>query len=247
MLRLHLDPGVDAASRNVAFIDRSVAWIISHFGVRAGTRIADFGCGPGLYTTRLARAGAGVTGIDFSHRSLRYARQVAGREGLRIQYVHQDYLQFETDQRFQLIMMIMCDFCALSPVQRARMLVKFFDLLAPGGHVLLDVYSLAAFEARQEAVTYAHHLMDGFWSPHRYYGFLNTYKYEPQKVLLDKYTIVESDRTRTVYNWLQCFSPQALEDELAACGFNLDGFYGDVAGASYDPQAGEFAVIVTRP
>jgi hypothetical protein len=127
------------------------------------------------------------------------------------------------------------------------MLQKFFDLLAPGGHVLLDAYALAAFEERQEAATYAPNLMDGFWSPHRYYGFLNTYKYEREKVLLDKYTIVEAERTRTVYNWLQCFSPQALESEFVASGFTLAGRYGDVAGAPYDPQSGEFAVVVKRP
>ena len=39
--------------------------------------IADFGCGPGLYAQRLARAGLNVTGIDFSANSLQYAREVA--------------------------------------------------------------------------------------------------------------------------------------------------------------------------
>ncbi len=122
MLTFHLNEEIDVSSRNAAFIDRSVEWIASHFNVGAGTKIADFGCGPGLYATRLAQRQAEVTGIDFSKRSIRYAKDVAIGEGLSIHYVNQNYLEFETDDRFHLILMIMCDFCALSPTQRKKML-----------------------------------------------------------------------------------------------------------------------------
>ena len=122
MLAYHLNETGDAASRNHAFLDRSADWIVSHFGLGSGSKVADFGCGPGLYAQRLARAGAGVTGIDFSANSLRYAREGAVDEGLDIEYVEADYLGFETNRRFDLIMMIMCDFCALSPDQRGSLL-----------------------------------------------------------------------------------------------------------------------------
>ena len=78
--------------------------------------------------------------------------------------------------------------------------------------MLLDVYSLAAFAAQKEQAICEVDLMDGFWSPDRYYGFLNTFKYDEERLVLDKYTIVEESRTRTVYNWLQYFSPEALEN-----------------------------------
>ena len=151
----------------------------------------DFGCGPGLYTTRLAQKLADVTGIDFSKRSIRYAREIATGEGLSIRYVNGNYLEFETGDRFDLILMIMCDFCALSPAQRRRMLKKFHMMLQPGGSVLLDVYSLSAFDKREEAAVYEFNLLNGFWSPKKYYGFLNTFKYMEEKVVLDQYTIME--------------------------------------------------------
>jgi len=87
---------------------------------RRNTEIADFGCGPGLYTTRLAERGAIVTGIDFSENSLRHAKQVADEKGLDITYVLRNYLDFDTTDRFDLIIMIMCDYCALSPGQRNK-------------------------------------------------------------------------------------------------------------------------------
>ena len=246
MLRFHLDEELDASSRSIAFIDRSVDWIFSRFNIGEGKTVADFGCGPGLYTTRLARRHAVVTGIDFSRRSIQYAQETATSEKLPIRYVNRNYLDFETDERFHLILMIMCDFCALSPAQRKAMLAKFHRLLDPAGSVLLDVYSLNAFSEREEKALYGHDLLDGFWSPDKYYGFLNTFKYEKEKVVLDKYTIIEAKRTRTIYNWLQYFSPEDVEREFAACGFAIENYYADVAGTPFSSQSREFAVIAKK-
>ena len=246
MLSFHLNGDSDVSSRNVAFIDRSVEWITSHFNVGAGTKIADFGCGPGLYATRLAQREANVTGIDFSKTSIQYAQEVATREGLSIHYINQNYLELETEDRFHLILMIMCDFCVLSPTQRRKMLTKFNSFLEPAGSVLLDVYSLKAFEQREETAIYEANLLNDFWSPNKYYGFLNTFKYEKEKVLLDKYTLIEAGRTRTVYNWLQYFSPDMIEREFAECGLTVEELYSDVAGSPFDPEADEFAVVAKK-
>ena len=243
MLAYHLNTDIDVSSRRGDFIDQSVEWIASHFHIGTNTRIADFGCGPGLYANRLAKLGAIVTGIDFSKRSIEYARGVAADAGLTIEYVNQNYLDFETEAHFDLILMIMCDFCALSPSQRMAMLTKFHSLLLPGGSVLLDVYSLNALMQREEASSYGVNLLDGFWSAEKYHGFLNTFKYDDAKVILDKYTIVEPKRTRTVYNWLQYFSPESLRREFEKAGFTQQELYADVAGKPFDEAASEFAMV----
>ena len=247
MLAFHLDGSVDLSSRNTEFIDRSARWIVSRFDLDQSKCVADFGCGPGLYTTRLAASGAAVTGIDFSDRSLRYARESSERQSLSVEYVHADYLEYETSRRFDLIAMIMCDFCALSPPQRRTMLDKFLALLKPGGSVLLDVYSLHAFDEREEIATYAPGLLDGFWSSKPYFGFLNTFKYQAEKVTLDKYTIVEETRTRVIYNWLQHFDREALGKEFENSAFVVEEFPGDVAGAAFDPESQEFAIVARKP
>ena len=221
-------------------------WIASEFKISGGFKIIDFGCGPGLYAARLAKRGAHVTGIDFSERSIGYAKEVAIRDQLSIRYVNQNYLEFEPEERFDLVLMIMCDFCALSPKQRNGILRKFRKILKPGGSVLLDVYALSAFEKREEAAVYEENQLNGFWSPNKYYGFLNTFKYDEEKVVLDKYTIVEAERTRTVYNWLKYFSPQELQGEFGAAGFSVEMFYSDVAGSPYDRNSPEFAIIAKR-
>ena len=246
MLAFHLNGSIDVSSRNAEFISRSVEWLASRFNIGKDTRIADFGCGPGLYTTRLAKRGANVTGIDFSGRSIGHAKEVAAREQLNIRYVQQDYLGFETEDHFNLVLMIMCDFCALSPTQRKGILSKFYRILKPGGSVLLDAYSLSAFDQREEVATYEVNLLNGFWSPNKYYGFLNTFKYDREKVVLDKYTIVEAEHTRTVYSWLQHFTSEEIERELMEAGFFVEGLFSDVAGTPYDRKSSEFAVIAKK-
>ena len=246
MLEYHLNESIDASSRNQSFIERSVEWIVSHFEVDKSTEIADFGCGPGLYTTSLADRGAIVTGIDFSENSLKHAKQVAAEKGLKINYVLTNYLDFETTNSFDLIIMIMCDFCVLSSEQRKKMLLKFNSLLKPDGSVLLDVYSLNYFTQREESAIYEMNQLNGFWSPDDYYCFVNTFKYEKEKVILDKYTIIEESRRRVVYNWLQCYSKDSLRNEFEENGFKVEEIYSDVAGKAFTQESTEIAIVAKK-
>jgi 2-polyprenyl-3-methyl-5-hydroxy-6-metoxy-1,4-benzoquinol methylase len=247
MLEFHLNESVDLSSRNTVFINRSTAWIVSHFKVNGNTSIADFGCGPGLYTIRLAKEKANVTGIDFSANSIRYARNAADREGLKIEYHHQNYLEFDTEKQFDLIIMIFCDFCALSPTQRKTILDKFYRFLKPGASVLLDVHSLNTFNAITAKAIYERNLLDHFWSPNDYFGFLTTFKYETEEVTLDKYTIIEENRTRVIYNWLQHFSRESLTKEFKGSGFIVEGLYSDVCGTHFSEDSQDIAIVAKKP
>ena len=79
LLDLHINPDTDTASRNEKSIEKTTAWILEQ---TAGNRVLDLGCGPGLYAERLAQAGMGVTGMDFSENSIAYARQSAHKKVL---------------------------------------------------------------------------------------------------------------------------------------------------------------------
>jgi 2-polyprenyl-3-methyl-5-hydroxy-6-metoxy-1,4-benzoquinol methylase len=246
MLKYHLNESIDVASRNKSFIARSVDWMVSHFEVDDKTEIADFGCGPGLYTNKLAERGAIVTGIDFSENSLNYAKQIAAEKSLNVNYVFKNYLDFETTDRFDHIIMIMCDFCVLSPEQRKKMLSKFHSLLKPDGSVLLDVYSLISFNQKEESATYELNQLNGFWSQEDYYCFVNTFKYEMEKIILDKYTIIEESRKRVVYNWLQYYSKESLQNEFEDNGFKVEELYSNVAGKAFYSESTEIAIVAKK-
>ncbi len=246
MLESHLNEDIEVSYQNEEFINRSVDWIISRFGIWKNTRVADFGCGMGSYAIRLSEKGADVTGVDFSETFIQYAKEIAKQKGLDINYVQQNYLEFETEDRFDLITLLLCDFCALNPSQRRTMLKKFYKFLKPGSSVLIDVYSLNAFNQREESETYEYSRRDGFWSPENYYCFQNTFKYDEEKVILDKYTIIEEKRTRTVYNWLQYYSEDSLRKEFEENGFTVEGFYSDVTGTPISSESLEIVIVAKK-
>jgi cyclopropane fatty-acyl-phospholipid synthase-like methyltransferase len=246
MLETHLNQNTDLASRKSEFIDRSVQWIAKHFRLNNGFKICDFGCGPGLYTTRFAKYGAQVTGIDFSEVSISYAKEKAVEKNLQIEYVLQDYLKFTTDKKFDFICMIYCDFCVLSPEQRKNLISKFYDFLAVDGSVLLDVSSLHHYQLTLEQSVYESSLGNGFWSQDPYYAFHNKFKYDAEKLLLDKFTIIEAARVRESYNWLQCYSVESIRKEFEESGFVVTEYYANVAGDPYKNDATEIAVIAQK-
>ena len=73
MLQEHLSQDHDAASRRADTIDAHIDWIHDHLLKGHAAKILDLGCGPGLYTSRLAQRGHECLGIDFSPASIAYA------------------------------------------------------------------------------------------------------------------------------------------------------------------------------
>lgn len=65
MLKAHLDPEFEGASRKLSFIDKSAAWIKDTIPPASYPLLLDMGCGPGLYAEKFAQYGYKVTGIDF--------------------------------------------------------------------------------------------------------------------------------------------------------------------------------------
>ena len=63
---------------------------------------------------------------------------------------------------------------------------------------------------------------------------------------LDKYTIIEVVRTRTVYNWLQHFSQSMLKHEFKESGFKVEALYSDVAGQAFNPESNEMAIVARK-
>lgn len=248
MLRFHLDPEVDAASRPHAFIDRSVAWLSDTFEVGRGRRVLDLGCGPGLYANRLASAGARVTAIDLSARSLDHARTTAAGAGLDVAYVEGDYLAASDlpPGPYDLALLISCDYGAMGPDDRRRLLDDVRSRLVPGGALVLDVHALPRLATIAPGTTLTQAPSGGFWAPGPYVEVHAVFTYEDHALVLERHDVVEPDRYGTVFDWAQHFDPPALAGELEAAGFRVAAVLGDVAGAPHEPSGETMAVIARR-
>ncbi len=232
MLQFHLSQDTALASRPITAINRVVNWIDQTVGLD-GISVCDLGCGPGLYTNRFAEHGAVVHGLDFSPTSIGYARKHALAKSRQVTYQIADYLKDPLPGQQDLVTLIYCDLCPLSPVQRETLLAKIRQALKPGGRFILDVSSIKAFETVREGVSFERNLMNGFWSADDYFGFQHTFRYEDEAVSLDHFTIIEKDRSWDVYNWLKHFSPEEIHRELTQAGFGKIEF---TEGFGVDPS-----------
>jgi len=143
MLREHLSQKHDLASRRLNLIDAHVDWIHNRLLSRKPARILDLGCGPGLYTSRLAQMGHACTGIDFSPASIRYAREQAAEDGLDCTYVHADVRAAEFGSGFDLVMFLYGELNVFRPGAARAILEKARASLAPGGTLLLEPHRFA--------------------------------------------------------------------------------------------------------
>lgn len=249
MLEAHLNPGGDAASFRPERIDRCVEWSAERFAIGAGTRLCDLGCGPGLWTRRWAGLGARVTGVDLSERSITHARDSAEEQGAGIRYLLCNYLDLplhEVGTGFNLVTLVYGDFSVLSPPQRQKLLATCRAVLQPGGHLLLDVASAARWQRAHENSSYAFHAEGGFFSPWPHHLFSQTFKYEAEKLLCDKYTVVEQRRRFALYNWNQCYTPETLRTALQAGGFDTEELFSGLAGEPYCGDADWIAAVARR-
>lgn len=242
MLNYHLSQDTDLASRRIETIDRVVDWIADQIKL-PGKKLCDLGCGPGMYTERFASRGARVTGVDFSHHSLKYARTEGSGS---VRYREADYLSDELPIGFDVITLIYTDLCVLSATQRSRLLGRMHNMLNLGGAIVLDVAGIHSFSQKQETTVIEHNMMGGFWAPGDYVGIQRTYLYPEHDVSLDRYLIVEPAESWQVYNWFQHFTPNRIQNELRQAGFRVEKMTGDLAGAALTPES-ELIGIIARP
>ena len=230
MLAAHLNPSIEAASRRPETIDRSVDWIVEELALPHGAAILDLGCGPGLYSSRLAQKGLRVTGVDFSARSIAYAQQAARDSRLDVVYRCQDYLTLEDNARYEAVLLIYGDFCPLSPEQRRTLLANIHRALKPHGRFVLDVSRHDPHHPDCSATSW-YSSPAGFWKPVPHLALEQTISYPEQALQLDQYSIIEADGTLSVYrNWRQEYTEESIATELAAGGFDVQSFWGDLTG-----------------
>ena len=246
MLKVHLDPNTDAASRKPETIDRSVNWMIETLGIKTGASLLDLGCGPGLYASRFARAGFHITGVDYSFNSIEYAGQFAKENNLNITYRYQNYLELDDENLYDAVFLIYGDFCPLSPEQRSTLLKNIHRALKPNGYFVLDVTTRAC-RRRYGNKNGWYASETGFWKPGPHLVLEEGFDYPEQSIWLDQYTTIETDGKVSVYrNWFQDYTPDTITEELQQSGFEVKDLWNDLMGTPLTSDTEWIGVVTQR-
>jgi len=240
MLDAHLNPDWDAASRKHSFIDDSVQWLSSV--IPAGSKILDIGCGPGLYAKRLADMGYDMTGMDYSRRSIAYAKS----QDDKTEYICQNYLALDYENAFDAITLIYCDYAALIPDERSILLEKVYKALKPEGIFILDVNTSEYFANLSEKTAWGLREYGGFWSSEPHIWLEANYLYENNTISVDQYVIITSGSVKEYLIWFTEYSVEKLRDEASPIGFSIKGVYDDVCGSPYTGEGEEICFVLEK-
>jgi SAM-dependent methyltransferase len=233
MLAAHLDPHTEAASRQPPVIDRTVEWLSAKLDLRPGDRLLDLGCGPGLYSTRFARRGFSVTGVDYSRRSIDYAMAQQANDPP-IEYLCVDYVTMDTTRyagRFKAAALIYGDICVLNDEARDRVLANVHTMLAPGGLFAFDVTTPVHNDRYGSPRDWAAH-PEGFWKPGPYVELEQLFDYTDAQVYLRRSLVIEESGEVSDYRiWNHVYTAESMEPVLRRAGFELLEVWGDLTGA----------------
>lgn len=227
--KAHLDPDFDRATRKESSIKRTIDWITEQTESKQGPlKILELGCGPGLYTERLASLGHNVTGVDFSERSLQTARCRAEERNLSVEYICGSYLEldFGTDM-YDLIFIIYTDFCVLNPEEQTIFLKSVFNALKQGGIFLFDVNSAIRMEEKVGTRSWEAD-QKGFWSDRPYLALHDSIAYPDDKAILEQHLVITDEETRIYRFWMRFFDSEDIRTLLKPLGFGNFEFFNDV-------------------
>ena len=245
MLEAHLNPNTDSASRNPEFMVKSVEWLYSFVPSETHKNILDLGCGPGLYAERFYDKGYNVTGVDWSERSIKYAKEHAISSERKINYIMQNYLLIDYENAFDTSVMISYDFCVLSKSNRKIMLEKIYRALKPGGKFIFDVTTTNNF-IKEESQDWNYHPDGCFTSEKPHICFNMNCHYDEDETNLT-HTIVMTEADCDCFHiWHHNFTEEKLIAELNGAGFVNNTLYADVTGRTYTKGGDSIAVVATK-
>lgn len=247
LLATHLDPGTDLASRPPDVIQNTVNWMASYLAWQPGDRVLDLGCGPGLYTAKIAVRGLHVTGIDYSHRSIDYAREFAAGHGMTIDYRYQDYLTLDEPPVYDTVLLIYGDLCPLAPEKRDSLLDRIYRALKPGGCFVFDV-TTRRLRAKYGLKNRWYVAKPGFWKPGLHLVLEQGFDYPDHDTYLDQYTVIEANGTISVYrNWFLDYSLETITPVIESRGFVMRGHWNDLMGTPYTADTEWIGIVAQKP
>ncbi len=240
MLAMHLNDNLELASRCSDTINKSVKWLSSI--IKHTNKILDLGCGPGLYSKRLSSLGYNVTGVDFSKRSIAYAKEHDNKS----KYIFQNYLDINFENEFDAIILIYCDYAALTESERKVLLKKIYHALKPNGLFIFDVFTVLSNKNKIITPTWSKYENGGYWSEKSHICLESVFLYENDTVAVNQYIIITEKEVKKYFIWNKVYNLQSLSEEMTINGFNLINKFDDICGKPYTGQSETICLIVSK-
>ena len=216
MLKCHLDSGSDASSRRKEMIDEAVYFIHDH--IKEKSSILDLGCGPGLYAEALCRHGHKVTGVDFSKKSIDYARASAKEQGLPIEYVCEDIFKLEWQETYDVIIQVYGEINTFSTEERDALLSVIHKTLRENGLFIFDV-TTPVHRHKEDSGRRWDVSDQGFWRGSQHLVLEEVFDYG-ENIWCEQYTVVDQQEVKVYRTWFHDYTKEEIERVCLEAGFS---------------------------
>jgi SAM-dependent methyltransferase len=246
----HYDRFVNWPSRlayEMPFIEKQ----LYRAGSPGGFRVLDSACGTGMHAIELAKRGYAAAGADLSAKMIERARENAVSAGVAARFEAAGFGQLQAAFGSETFDVLLCLGNSLphvlNPSELAATLEDFAACLRPGGLLLVQSRNFdAVLTTRQRWME-----PQSFAEGQREWVFVRFYDFEPDgKIAFNILTLERgangswSQQLTTTHLWPQRESE--LLPALSAAGFGEIIRYGDMQGASFDPQTSPNLILAAR-
>ena len=220
LLKAQLDESTNAGSRKPENRKIIVDWINQK--IEPFSKIIDIGCGPGLYSYDLGKLGHSVLGIDFNKASYDFANKNKTVKQL-VKYKYSNYLKDTFTGKFNLAMMIFCDFSALIPEDQKILLNKLREILDNGGLFIFDVFGLSVMENISEKRNWIISQGNDFWSKEPYLLNTEIKKFKDENTIGTRYYLIEqkTGKIKEFILWDQYYNEHSIGKLMEKNGFKI--------------------------
>lgn len=219
LLKCHLDDSTDGASLNSEKRSKILDFI--NRNINKCSTILDLGCGPGLFDFELAKLGHKIMGIDFNIESINYAIQ--NKKTNNIEYKYENYLESLFKEKYDVILMIYCDFGALIPSEQKVLLKKIYNSLKSDGVFIFDVFRSNLKTSMKEQNCWS--ISDGndFWCKDSYLLLKEVKVFDKENAVGERYFVVnqKAPQTKEFILWNQYYSKDSINRLMLENNFNI--------------------------